>query len=109
MSIDVPAAYTLASYLPEVHEPQHGAGHEHAREDVQGYIVCRTDWSGDGPTTREPVAFYVVEPAFRSGEATYTRAYGEALERVATERRAAGPSQYAVIDTVYDCGCHFIG
>lgn len=108
MAAITPTAHTLAAFLPDLHEPRAGACHEYGRDDVRGYLVARTDWT-DGPTKREPVAFYVIEPAFRSGEATYTRAYGEALERVAVERHAAGASQYAVIVTVYDCGCHLVG
>lgn len=107
MASTITQSFTLASYLPAVHEPQHD--HAHDLDNVQGYLVVRTDWSGE-QTTREPIAFFVIEPSFRSGESpAFTHAYGEAVERVRAERLAAGKQQYAVIDSVYDCGCRFIG
>lgn len=110
MASTVAAASTLASYIPEVHEPVHS--HSHGRENVQGYLVVRTDWSrgcDDENLRREAIAFFVVEPAFRSGEAKFTNAYGEALDRVHAERAMCGKQQYAIIDSVYDCGCRFFG
>ncbi len=100
---------TLAT-LPEIHEPVNSHSYDHNRDNVLGYLVVRTDWSrGHDDLRREPVAFFAVEAAFRSGEAKYTNAYGEALDCVHVERAARGPQQYAVIDTVYQCGCRCIG
>lgn len=96
---------TLAP-LPTIHEPIHS--HSHNTDKLSGYLVVRTDWSGE-ETTREPVAFFAVEAAYRSGETKYTNSYGDALACVHAEREAVGPQQYAVIDSVYECGCRFIG
>ncbi len=107
MASTITTPSTLAP-LPEIHEPVHS--HSHNTDKLSGYLVVRTDWSGGHDAIRrEPVAFFAVEAAYRSGESKYTNSYGDALVCVKAERAAVGPQQYAVIDSVYECGCRFIG
>lgn len=98
---------TLAE-IPAVHEPVLLA-HDHSRSAVRGYLVVRTSWDSADVVSREPIAFFAVEPEFRAGKRSYTHAYGEALDAVRLVRETAGPLQSGVIDWVYDCDCRLIG
>jgi hypothetical protein len=101
-------ASRTAAEIPAIHDLD--PSHRHHRDTTAGYLVVVTDWTaGMANLTREPVGYFAIEVAFRAGEASYTHAYGEALDAVHEARRACGPCQYAIIDVVYDCGCRAFG
>lgn len=76
------------------------AARQHGLLSIAGYIVRRT-FPGDASRAQEDIAEF-------SGPSRYA----EALELAKATRKAGRleiVSQWAVIDTVYDCGCRGMG
>lgn len=66
----------------------------HSLSNITGYRLMQTDWTGGHPCKRTVVAEF--------GGAT---SYVTAMAAARMLRTNCTPTQYAVVDSIYVCGC----